>query len=135
MYFKRLFLGFIALSTFVFSGCIMTKNPHYQTKTSYLDARYDQLLYLHQQKRLSKADYDEAYLLGTMYHDKQKLKEARDLLKISFENEHTLPAGIAYKNVLEELGERKEAKNVQELLTMLYAENEIQTQTSILKYQ
>ncbi len=116
-------------------SCIMTNNPHYQTKTSYLDARYDQLMYLHDQKRLSKADYDEAYLLGTMYFDKKKLKEAKNLLKMSFDTQHTLTVGVAYMHVLQELGDKQEAEKIHDYLTILYAENEIQDQASILQYK
>jgi len=111
----------------------MTTNPHYQSEYSYLDARYDQIIYLNSQTKLSSADFDEAYLLATVYYDKKQYTEAKNLLKISFDNKHTLPAGITYINTLKALGDKKKAHDVYEILSVLYAKNEIQDQEKIFQ--
>lgn len=110
----------------------MTKNPQYQQQNaSYLDTRYDELLYAYEARKLTSADIDEAYLLSTMYVEKKRLKEAKNLLKIVFDYKKTLPSGLSYIDVLNQLGEEKEANKVHKLLAVLYSDDEIQNQTKI----
>lgn len=126
---RLLFWCFCAI--FALTSCIMTKNPNYQSASSYLDTRYDELLYTYELQRLTSADIDEAYMLSTMYVKKKKYKEAKNLLKIAFNAKKTLPFGLAYIDVLNKLGEKREAAKVQKFLTVLYAPYEIQNQKRI----
>lgn len=109
----------------------MTKNPNYQSASPYIDARYDELLYTHELQRLTSADIDEAYMLSAMYVKKKKYKEAKNLLKIAFNAKKTLPFGLAYIDVLNKLGEKREAEKIQKFLIVLYTPYEIQNQKRI----
>lgn len=131
---KGLYMSFwclcLVLVCSLLSACIMTKDPKY--KLSYLDSRYHEILTT-DVKTLTSSDFDEAYLLSTMYIEKKRLKEARNLLKIVFDQSKTLSSGLAYIDVLNQLGEKKEADDVHKLLAILYKDNEIQDQTKIFK--
>lgn len=109
----------------------MTKNPNYQSASSYLDARYDELIYTNELQKLTSADVNEAYMLSTLYIKKHKYKEAKTLLKIAFNAKKTLPFGLAYVDVLNKLGEKHEADKIQKFLSVLYTPHEIQNQKQV----
>jgi hypothetical protein len=126
---KLIFIGFCI--SVLCASCIMTKNPNYQADSSYLDTRYNELLYTSELQRLTSADINEAYMLSTLYVKKHCYKEAKSLLKIAFNSKKTLTFGLAYIDVLHKLGENREAKKVEKFLTVLYTPNEIQTQKQV----